>query len=205
MDDLIRRKNRAAESILENEALTDELDDTTAKALLDWGVACAEMIAQSTAGLDDSQADEVLSVRLRAIRRLIRGVSHWIARRLDTDVAGNTALLNKIVEQATIIYGQSAAATDDQRHGALSKLNAESANDPPQVITDLRHLFERSSHTSSTHPGVADDRRHPEAREQRTQDNDCPGTAANLEEQGHQHPGDGGCDSAGSLLPADRL
>jgi len=48
MDELTRRAQDLAESILENESLTADLDDAAAKVLIDWGVACAEIIAHST-------------------------------------------------------------------------------------------------------------------------------------------------------------
>jgi len=43
--DLEQRASRAAESILEDESLTSDLDDVAAKVLLDWGLACAKAIA----------------------------------------------------------------------------------------------------------------------------------------------------------------
>ena len=48
MAEIQQRIQRAAESILENEALSADLDDDAAKLLLDWGVKRAEQIAIQT-------------------------------------------------------------------------------------------------------------------------------------------------------------
>jgi hypothetical protein len=50
MYEVSQRIERAAESILENERLTADLDDAAAQVLIDWGLACAELIAGSTDG-----------------------------------------------------------------------------------------------------------------------------------------------------------
>ena len=95
--------NHAVENILENESLTTDLDDAAAEALLDWGVACAKMIAQSTVGLNKIEAEDVMLPRLRATRRLMRLMNRWGSKRLQMDVESNAALLTKVIEQAVII------------------------------------------------------------------------------------------------------
>jgi len=75
MDQLNKRIDRAAESILENEALSSELDDAAAKVLLQWGVARATTIATETAGLDEQAAEGVMYPRQKALRRLLRYTS----------------------------------------------------------------------------------------------------------------------------------
>jgi hypothetical protein len=58
--DIEQRKRMAAESLLENESLREGLDDESASALLDWGTALAQRIAESTAGVeDDEEAEEM--------------------------------------------------------------------------------------------------------------------------------------------------
>ena len=106
MDELTQRVNRAAEGILENESLTADLDDAPAQALLDWGVACARMIAESTAGLGEVEAEKAMSPRLRATRRLMRLVSKWVAGRHQS------GLLIEVLEQAAIIYGKDFLSDD---------------------------------------------------------------------------------------------
>lgn len=155
--ELTKRINRAAESILGNERLTADLDDAAANALLNWGVACAEMIAGSTAGLNDAEAEKVLSLRLRSTRRLMRSVNKWIAKRGEMDAEGSAELLAKIVEQATVIYGEAFALPDDDRRDVFLKQELEFSDDPPQMISNLRDLLENLSHTSTHSQGENDD------------------------------------------------
>jgi hypothetical protein len=148
MDELAQRASRAAESILENESLTADLDDAAANVLLDWGVACAKTIAQSTAGLDSAQAEEAMVPRLRAIRQLMRSVNNWIANRQGMDAEANATSLNKIIEQATLTYGESFRPPDQDRRDAFLKQLLESTGTPQQLIADLRGLLESPSATS---------------------------------------------------------
>ena len=139
--DLEQRASRAAESILENESLTSDLDDVAAKVLLDWGLACAKAIAQSTAGLDDAQAGEVMSSRLRATRRLMRSVNKWIANRQEMDAEAKTKRLNRVIEQASIIHGAEFSAPTGEWCDAFLR-RIERVDDPAQMITDLREFVE---------------------------------------------------------------
>lgn len=156
MNELTRRVNRVAESILENERLTADLDDAAAKVLLDWGVACAERIAQSTTGLNDPEAEEVMSPRLRATRRLMRSVNRWIANRREMDAEGSATLLTKIIEQAAIIYDEDFTPPNHDRRDAFLRQSLDLIDDPPQLIVNLRRLIEHSDGNSVTNPGGTD-------------------------------------------------
>ena len=83
MDELQRRFERAAEGILENERLTAGLDDEAAAVLIDWGLSWAGVIVIATAGMPDSEAEELLSPRLKANRRLMRYVNRWVTDDVD--------------------------------------------------------------------------------------------------------------------------
>lgn len=151
MYDVTQRVNRAIESILENEALTADLDDSAAKVLLDWGIACARQIAQSTAALDDSRAEEPLSSRLRAVRRLMRRVNQWASTRPQMDAEGSAGLLADIVEQAAIVYGQDfTPPSPDRRDVFLKQGTGEST---PQFIEKLRAVIESSNRDATVDAG----------------------------------------------------
>lgn len=152
--ELVQRVNRAAESILENESLTADLDDEAAKALLDWGITCAEMIARSTAGLNDSEAEEAMSLRLRAIRRLMRLVNRWGASYSEMDAEAGASLLTRIIEQAAIIYGEEFTPPNDDRRDAFLKQHL--ADPPLPMIVNLRKLVENSGDNSTTSWGGND-------------------------------------------------
>jgi hypothetical protein len=141
---LEQRVSRAAESILENESLTSELDDMSARALLDWGLACAKTIAQSTAGLDDSQADETMSSGLRATRRLMRVVNKWVANRHEIDKDSRLKRLNRIIEQASVIYGVDYSIPSSGRCLVFVH-RIKRVNDPVQMIANLQEFVETSN------------------------------------------------------------
>ncbi len=139
---LTQRTNRVAESILENERLTADLDDATAQVLLDWGIACAKVIVQSTTGLDDTEAEEAMYPRLRATRRLMRLVNRWIPKRLNMESEDHTAQLTKIIEQAEVIYGEGFTPPGNEQQEAF--LHRTLADSPPQIVKNLRTLIEKS-------------------------------------------------------------
>lgn len=141
---LRQRISRAAESILGNERLTADLDDSAAQELLDWGLSVARQIAQGTAGVaDDEQAEQAMYPRLRATRRLMRAVNRWIASQREGDVESHKEAFNSILEQASIIYGRPITATDDDQVVSFSSAQSLDAGDPPEMIAHLRQLIER--------------------------------------------------------------
>jgi hypothetical protein len=156
MKEFQQRVNRAAESILENERLTADLDDASAKVLIDWGVACAEKIARSTAGLNEAEAEEAMYPRLRATRRLMRRVNNWVADRRTMDATASATALDEISTLAEIIYGGDYVPPSRARRDAFLRLHFEYADDPQQLITRLRDLFESSSDASSANGGGKD-------------------------------------------------
>ena len=170
MDEITHRVKRAAEGILENESLTSGWDDAAANALLEWGIACAKMIAESTDGLDRVEAERIISPRLRAARRLMRRVKRWVTKRRTLDSAGGAVLMAEIIEQAAIIYGKGFAPPDEGRQNVFLRAHIGLAEDPVQMIGNLRALLEKSSdrfiasteknddqETQLTHLGEGDD------------------------------------------------
>jgi hypothetical protein len=157
MNDLAQRMRHAAQGILENERLTADLDDTAAEVLLDWGIACAELVARSTVGLDDSQAEEAMYPRLRATRRLMRLVNRWIASRLEIDAEADAALLTKIFDQAAIIYGEAFSPPQENQRAAFEEQSLELGDYPPQLITSLRTWIEGLDEDSEAYTGVTND------------------------------------------------
>ena len=145
-DELAGRVQRAAESILESEGLTGDLDDVAARALLEWGVACAQRAAQATSGLMQVEAEAALDERLRAVRHLMRLVSGWAAG--GQAEAGGAALLDEIVAQAAIVYGQAFTSPDAEQRAALLQQMPGLAGDRTRLIADLRGLVEDSAASS---------------------------------------------------------
>ena len=142
---LAQRVHRVAESILDNERLTADLDDSAAKELLDWGLAAAKQIAQGTADVDDDeQAQEAMYPRLRATRRMMRAVNIWVTTEREGDIEGSTRALDRIFEQASIIYGRAFTPPSTDQRDAFIHTQAKSIDHPPQMIANLRQFLERS-------------------------------------------------------------
>ncbi len=141
MDELAERVKRAAQSILENERLTSGLDDDAAQCLLEWGVACAERVASETAGMSASEAEEAMSPRLRATRRLMRRVRRWLMAPLR-DAQASAAALAEIAAQAALIYGSAFAPPDERQLQGMARLHAEYVRRPAEAIARLRALLE---------------------------------------------------------------
>jgi hypothetical protein len=138
--ELDRRRQRAAESILDNESLTSNLNDDAARLLIDWGLFCAEQIVLSTAGMADAEAEDATYPRLRATRRLMRFVNRWIRQRLNMMPDESTTLLGRIVQQAEIIYGQSFVPPKPERQRAFAVMVF--GDEPADIIQNLRDFIE---------------------------------------------------------------
>jgi len=149
MDDLTKRINYAVESILENERLTADLDDEAAQELIDWGITCVKKIVQSTSGLSDAEAEEITSPRLRATRRMMREVDRWVVRQSREDATASTKSLDRIIEQATIIYGDDFNPPDQDRHDTFSSQSLN-VDDPQQMIAYLRAFIESGPESQTT-------------------------------------------------------
>jgi hypothetical protein len=143
-DELAERAKRAAESILENESLTADLDDQAAKVLLDWGTTCARTIATSTSGLSAAQAQEAMDLRLRAVRQFMRSINGWAAEQQGMDAEGHAARLVKVLEQAAIAYGTGFVHPAQEQRDTFLAQQVEQASTPQQWIAELRALIEQA-------------------------------------------------------------
>jgi hypothetical protein len=99
------RQQRVAENILGNERLTADLDDTAAKASLDWGLDWAMAAVSETAAMEDEQAETFLSPRLKALRRMLRQVNLWIRDQDSSTAEEQLERLAKIYHQAQLAQG----------------------------------------------------------------------------------------------------
>jgi hypothetical protein len=139
---LRQRIRRVSESFLGNERLTADLDDSAAKELLDWGLKLGSLIAQGTADVeDDEQADEAMYPRLRATRRLMRGVNRWVASEQAGDQEGSSKALDRIFEQAQTIYGKAFTPPSQEQRAKFLQSQADFLDNPPRLIANLRQLF----------------------------------------------------------------
>jgi hypothetical protein len=141
--ELDRRRQRAAESILDNESLTSNLDDDAARRLIDWGLSCAEQIVLGTAGVAAEKAEDATYPRLRATRRLMRLVNRWIRQRLQMTPDESATLLGQIVRQAEIVYGQGFVLPKPERQRAFAAMAF--GDEPTEIIRNLREFIEHAA------------------------------------------------------------
>jgi hypothetical protein len=138
--DIEQRKRMAVESLLENEALRDGMDDESASALLEWGSACAKRIAEATASLeDDDEADEMTYPRMRALREMLLSVQKLYSKNVSAFQRG--AVLKEIAEKLPLVYGENVLSPEIFRWNIFAILQS---GDIGQKITSLRALIETS-------------------------------------------------------------
>jgi hypothetical protein len=152
---MVQRTAAAAESIMENERLTADLDDDAAKVLIDWGIACAKRVVQQTAGMDDAEAEEAASPGLGATRRLMRTINNWIKKRQEMEPEERVAYLDRVIEHATAIYGEALTPPTSVRRNAF--LGQHLADMPPRLIAGLRSFVEDECVAGK---GSSDDQKH---------------------------------------------
>lgn len=106
MSDLEKRRKRAVECILENEALTSDLDNAAALKLNAWGIRLAEALADETSDMRHDEGLEHIGERMRSLRRLMRNINRLSGRanRLDEDV--QRARFRRVVKHAGELYGK---------------------------------------------------------------------------------------------------
>jgi len=97
-NDVEREKRRAAEMILESEALTDDLKDTAAKQLLDWSVAQAERLATERAEKDLDRA-------LSSLRRVTKRINNLVADRAGLTDSEFATELDELFAAANELLG----------------------------------------------------------------------------------------------------
>ena len=129
-----KRIRQQMEGLYENEAFTSEMDDDSAQAFLQWVTARVENIVQSTAEMDDDEAEEAMYPRMRALRKMSRYINQMVHGGED-----QTQLVQKIISQAREVYGDAFLEPDLSRIHALFHLPQ---SEPSVLMQTLRHLFE---------------------------------------------------------------
>lgn len=135
-----RRVARAAESILENEALTAELDDPAAQAVLAWGEEAARRAALSTADLEDNQAEQELALRLQAVRQMLRAVTRLTSLPADSKATDFEPPLQQFTRLYSQLYGSGAVESDLAALVEQLRQEWSQAADPVERLARLRRL-----------------------------------------------------------------
>jgi hypothetical protein len=110
------------------------LDDDSADVFLKWAADRVETIVRSTAEMDDAQAEEAMYPRMRALRKMSRYVNHIVSGTDD-----KACLLEKIVEQAKEVYGDSFRDPDMSKLQSILHLPQ---GEPSVLVQTIRHFLE---------------------------------------------------------------
>lgn len=138
MDDAAQAFQGLVESIVENESLTAELDDSSAKVLLDWGVACARMIVERAASQEGEQMEGIQV----ALHRMLRRVNQWAARADELEPEEEEAWLQTILENAAQVFGAPPPTMGDENIQALLSKEMSTLSSPEERIAALRRALE---------------------------------------------------------------
>jgi hypothetical protein len=133
---------KLVESLLENEALSADLDDAAAQALLDWAIDCAERISRETESLGAIASEEAEYPRLRALRKLMRSVNSWISGREAVGAGGDEAFFIQIVSLAQVIYGEDFNIPSEEERQTFAALPSGPVLQPVEFVQRLRRVIE---------------------------------------------------------------
>ena len=132
MIEIQRRVQSAAESILDNEALTADLDDDAAKLLLDWGVGFARKIVGQTVEMNDAQAEDAIYQPMRSLRKMLRGANKWANGPGEKN-------LRRVLKEAPNVYGHGYTQPGEDEIDALMGQIPPTA---PQRVMALKNFLE---------------------------------------------------------------
>jgi len=139
-EDISDRLNRLSETILDNESLTDQLDDDSAKVLFDWGFAALSTVVAATDGMDKIQAESRMESTMRGLSRLMRLVNFNFSE--PTEIDADT--LDQIIDQVKFIYEERYQTPDAaQRAQFLRAMNATKHSSQGMILM-LRQWIENS-------------------------------------------------------------
>ncbi len=114
VDSLIdQRAQRAAELILDDASLTDEMSDPEASQVIEWAVRVARQLAERTSGLDDAQAQQALDEQVQNLRKVLRrinGLVGSLSAATPQDIAERLQKIADAASQVPVLAAESSAS-----------------------------------------------------------------------------------------------
>ena len=139
---LSARVDQAMEGILGNEALTADLDDGGARALLEWARQRVEAVVQVTAQLDDTSARQSLYPHLQALRAVMRAVNAAVPAWSGMNAGDRRAALANLVAQAAVLYGTGFKLPSEGSLHAFTTQPAQAGKSHADWVMELIALIE---------------------------------------------------------------
>jgi ABC-type transporter Mla subunit MlaD len=88
------------------------MDDTPASRLLSWGSTMAKQVANRTAEMDETQAQEFLDVKMQDLRKVIRRINKLVGSLSDASPDEVAETLQKIMDAAAEVPALRVAMPD---------------------------------------------------------------------------------------------
>ncbi len=115
----------AIQALLENEALTSDINDIAANVLLDWGVSNLRQVFLELLNLPEYEVEAASHPRQRANRKMMRQAASLAANRGD-DLA---SALTAIMAEAAVVYGAGYAPPTPEEQAAFIQNHADAAQE----------------------------------------------------------------------------
>ncbi len=129
-----QRMRREITNLYSNEGLTSSLNDSSAKIFLNWAEKQVRKVVESTAGMDDELADEMMYPRMKMIRTIARYLNQAVEGRVAPSI-----LIDKILGQARRLHGDELIQPEGER---LNSLLSMPEIDTELFIQTLQYLLE---------------------------------------------------------------
>lgn len=137
--DFLRRLREVSEDILDTESLSEHLDDSAAKALIEWGLACARRLVERS--LEGKEAGMDLAAQIGAVKQMMRAVDHLVGEWQILDPTERAYWWDKLLTHAGAVYAEGAKKITLERFEGLLRQNAT----PAALLLALRDMFENVS------------------------------------------------------------
>ena len=137
MSDLEKRHKRAVEYILENEALTSDLDDAAALKLNEWGMRLAAAMADETSHMKHDKGLEHIGERIPSLRRVMQNINRLSGRfiRLDEDARRDRFRL--IVKHAKKLHGKRFPDLSEEEQERILQRILKRCENPSDMVNAL--------------------------------------------------------------------
>ena len=129
-------EQQAAESIVGDPALRDELTDSEAEHLINWGLAQVTMLAKRAAAQESAEA---LDDSMKHLRKLMKRINRWVGLRASGDVERLQKELQRLGRISQSLFGDEVSLVDEAVHIAFMKEQATLTNE--QIVQQLLAMF----------------------------------------------------------------
>ncbi len=145
MSDLEKRRKRAVEYILENEALTSDHDNAAALKLNEWGIRLAAFLADETGEMKHDKGLEHIGERIRSLRRVMRNINRLCGRVNRLDENARRDRFELILKHARELYGTRFPDFSDEEKERILQRILKQRDDPVDLVDALTAFIDEAA------------------------------------------------------------